>query len=112
MTRIKNGRLILTVSAIIGMIISAAAAIAICIATAGKNPQVFGISIFFMLIILSSFSSLYMGDYKRMKKMGKAPKAVLSLCEKEYGFLLGYIMTFILCLPILFLSIFYSFSNK
>ena len=43
---------------------------------------------------------------------GKPIRAVCGLCEKQFGFLSGFIMTFVTAFPIMFLSIYYSFSDR
>ena len=119
MTKIKNGRLLLTVPAIIGM----AVCIAVCVLLSaltlgGQSPtQRFIFAAVFILIVLSTFSSLYTGDYKRLKKTGatdggKPVRAVCGLCEKQFGFISGFVMTFVTAFPIMILSIYYSVSGK
>lgn len=119
MTKIKNGRLLLTVPAIIGMAVCIAACILLsCLTLAGQSPaRRFIFAAVFILVVLSTFSSLYTGDFKRLTKTGatdggKPVRAVCGLCEKQYGFISGFVMTFITAFPIMILSIYYSVSDK
>lgn len=119
MTKIKNGRLLLTVPAIIGMAVCIAVCILLsCLTLAGQSPaRCFIFAAVFILVVLSTFSSLYTGDFKRLTKTGatdggKPVRAVCGLCEKQYGFISGFVMTFITAFPIMILSIYYSVSDK
>lgn len=119
MTRIKNGRLLLTFPAIIGMFVCIAVCIVLSVFTLGAESvarrTLFAAA--FILIVLSTFSSLYIGDYKRLKKTGstdngKPIRAVCRLCEKQFGFISGFVMTFVLAFPIMLLSVYYSATDK
>ena len=68
MTKIKNGRLLLTVPAIIGMAVCIALCILLsCLTLAGQSPaRRFIFAAVFILVVLSTFSSLYTGDFKRL----------------------------------------------
>lgn len=119
MTKIKNGRLLLTVPAIIGMAVCIAVCILLsCLTLAGQSPaRRFIFAAVFIMVVLSTFSSLYTGDFKRLTKTGvtdggKPVRAVCGLCEKQYGFISGFVMTFITAFPIMILSIYYSVSDK
>lgn len=119
MTKIKNGRLLLTLPAIIGMLVCIVVCIFLSVFTLGGQSPIKKIcfAIVFILIVLSTFSSLYTGDLKRLKNTGMTDngrpiRAVCGLCEKKFGFLSGFIMTFITAFPIMILSIYYSVSDR
>ena len=98
MTKIKNGRLLLTVPAIIGMAVCIAVCILLsCLTLAGQSPaRRFIFAAVFILVVLSTFSSLYTGDFKRLTKTGatdggKPVRAVC--CMTVLRSLMGRVMT-------------------
>ena len=85
MTKIKNGRLLLTVPAIIGMAVCIAVCILLsCLTLAGQSPaRRFIFAAVFILVVLSTFSSLYTGDFKRLTKTGATEE---SPCARSADF--------------------------